>query len=254
MGFLHEGHRSLILKSKEIADITIVSIFVNPTQFMPGEDLEKYPRDLERDKNILKKNDVDYLFFPDSSEIYLNGFQTYVEVENLSSRLEGLFRPNHFKGVSTIVAILFNCVSPDYAFFGQKDAQQAAVIKQMVKDLKYNLKIIVCPIIREKDGLAMSSRNTYLSPGERVDALILSSSLRLAANLVKKGERMPGIITAEMINKINSVNSSKIDYVEIVNAENFLVPDIIEKGKKYFVLIACRIGTTRLIDNTLLTI
>ncbi len=254
MGFLHEGHRSLIQRSKKTADITIVSIFVNPTQFMPGEDLEKYPRDFEHDKSILKKDDVDYLFFPDASEIYLNGFQTFVDVESLSSRLEGMFRPNHFKGVSTIVAILFNCISPDYVFFGQKDAQQVAVIKRMVKDLKYNLKIIVCPIIREKDGLAMSSRNTYLSPGEREDALILSSSLKLAEKLVKKGERMPDIITSEIINQINSINSSKIDYVEIVDAENFLVPDVIEKEKKYYVLIACRIGTTRLIDNALLTV
>ena len=254
MGFLHEGHCSLINRSKKTADITIVSIFVNPTQFMPGEDLEKYPRDFERDKNILKKENVDYLFFPESSEIYLNDYQTFVEVDEISSRLEGKFRPNHFKGVSTIVAILFNCISPDYVFFGQKDAQQVFVIKQMVKDLKYNLEIIVCPIIREHEGLAMSSRNIYLTSKERVEALVLSSSLKLAAKMVKKGERMPDMICSEIINQINFVKSSKLDYVEIVEEKNFLVPHIMEKGKKYYVLIACRIGSTRLIDNAILKI
>ncbi len=254
MGFLHYGHLSLIKKSKQQADVTIVSIFVNPTQFSPTEDLDKYPRDLDRDKKLLSANGVDYLFYPDASEIYSHNYQTFVDVTNISSTLEGKFRPAHFKGVATIVSILFNSISPDYVYFGQKDAQQVAVIKQMVKDLKYNLKIIVCPIIRETDGLAMSSRNVYLSDNERKDALVLSRSLKLAEKLVKEGERIPDIIISQMINEINSVDSSKIDYVEIVDAENFLVPDNLIEGKRYLALIACRIGNTRLIDNTFLKV
>jgi len=254
MGFLHKGHVSLIKKSKQKSDITVVSIFVNPTQFAPTEDLAKYPRDFDRDKKLLQENEVDYLFYPAASEIYLHGYQTFVEVTDISSRLEGKFRPAHFKGVATIVAILFNCTNPNYAFFGQKDAQQIAVVKQMVRDLKFNIEIVVCPIIRESDGLAMSSRNVYLSEAERKDALVLFRSLKLAEKLVKEGERLPEIIVSKMIDEINSVKSSKIDYAEIVDAENFLVPGNFIKGKIYLALVACKIGSTRLIDNTFLKI
>ena len=171
MGYLHEGHLSLIRSSKKKCDVTIVSIFVNPTQFGPTEDFANYPREIERDTNLLKQEGVDYLFQPSAEDIYPNNFQTYVSVERATKILEGKFRPTHFRGVTTIVLILFNCVKPDFAFFGQKDAQQLVVIKQMVKDLKLDLEVISCPIIRESDGLAMSSRNVYLSDSERNNSI-----------------------------------------------------------------------------------
>lgn len=254
MGFLHDGHLSLVKKSKKQTDITIVSIFVNPTQFAPNEDLAKYPRDIERDKKLLEKHDVDYLFIPDVKEIYPENFQTFVEVDRITKHLEGEFRPTHFKGVSTIVSILFNIVKPDFAFFGQKDAQQAAVIKQMVGDLKFNIKIVVCPIVREKDGLALSSRNFYLSKKEREDALVLSRSLNLAEKLIKDGEMVSENIINKMKEIIYSVETSKLDYIKIVNAGTFEEVDKIISGNRIYILIACKIGTTRLIDNVLIKI
>ena len=254
MGFLHEGHLSLVKKSKELCDVTIVSIFVNPTQFAPSEDLENYPRDIERDNKLLIAEDVDFIFIPDANQIYTENFQTYVNVEQITEILEGQFRPKHFRGVTTIVNILFNCVKPDYAFFGKKDAQQTAVIKRMVEDLKLRINLIICPIVREPDGLAMSSRNIYLSTDERKDALVLYQSLQLAKKLVKEGERKSDIIIAEMFSIINSVSSSNIDYIKIVEAKFFKVVDELEKGKEYYVLIACKIGSTRLIDNEFIRI
>ena len=191
MGYLHQGHLSLIKKSKELCDITVVSIFVNPTQFAPTEDYEKYPRDIERDNKLLKEYNIDYVFVPSQEEIYSSGYQSYVYVNEISKKFEGEFRPTHFRGVTTIVSILFNCVKPDLAFFGQKDAQQAAVIKQMVSDLKYDIEIIVCPIVRETDGLAMSSRNVYLSPEERTKALTLHKSLLYAKKLIEGKKWIP---------------------------------------------------------------
>ncbi len=252
MGFLHEGHLSLVGKSKKTADITVVSIFVNPTQFAPGEDLSKYPRDLKRDKELLERENADYLFYPEAGDIYSGNFQTYVEVGKITGILEGEFRPSHFKGVTTVVSILFNIIRPDHAFFGQKDAQQAAVIKQMVKDLKYNIKIHVCPIVREPDGLALSSRNIYLNAGERKDALVLSKSLKLAAGMIKTGEANAGKIIGSMKEVVGSVDSSRPDYIKIVEADNFKETSRLIKGKKYYILIACRIGKTRLIDNMLI--
>lgn len=254
MGFLHEGHISLVNESKQNNDVTIVSIFVNPTQFSPTEDLASYPRDVEKDKSLLTKAGVDYLFFPNSEDIYPKDFQTYVEVNEISKILEGEFRPTHFKGVTTVVAMLFNCVNPDNAYFGQKDAQQAAVIKQMVKDLKYNIKINVCPIVRENDGLAMSSRNVYLNEKERKDALVLIKSLSVAEEMIKKGEQNTENILTEMKALISSVDSSDLNYVSIVETDSFVIADKIEKGKSYFILVACKIGKTRLIDNLLINI
>jgi pantoate--beta-alanine ligase len=254
MGFLHEGHLSLVRKSKKTADITVVSIFVNPTQFAPNEDLDKYPRDVKRDKSLLIKEGVDFVFLPREEEIYSADYQTYVEVEKISKHLEGEYRPTHFKGVTTIVTILFNSVNPDFVFFGQKDAQQAAVIKQMIKDLKFDIKIRVCPVVREQDGLAMSSRNTYLSIKERKDALVLSKSLKLADTMIKKGETKSQSIIKEMKELINSVDNATLDYIKVVNADNFEEEQIISKGKKYYILVACRIGNTRLIDNILIKI
>lgn len=254
MGFLHEGHLSLVRESKKNNDVTFVSIFVNPTQFAPTEDLSTYPRNLEKDKTHLSGLETDYLFLPNTDDFYPYDFQTYVSVNEITKILEGEFRPTHFRGVTTVVAMLFNCVDPDNAYFGQKDAQQAAVIKQMVKDLKFNIKINVCPIVREKDGLAMSSRNVYLNEKERQDALVLSKSLKLAEELIKKGERVTKNILTNMKNLISSVDTAQLSYVSIVNAERFTITDKIKNNNSYYVLVACKIGKTRLIDNKIIRI
>ena len=254
MGYLHDGHLSLVKKSKEKTDITVVSIFVNPAQFAPNEDLLKYPRDIENDKKLLKKAGVDFVFIPSTHEIYPEGFQTYVEVDEISRHFEGEFRPVHFKGVTTVVSVLFNIVRPDYAFFGRKDAQQAAIVKRMVSDLKMGVKIVVCPIIREKDGLAKSSRNIYLSPVERNDALVLSRSLNNAKKLIAKDRRdIPALIN-KMKKEISSAKTSRLDYLRIVDEEKFEEAEVLSKGKKYYILVACRFGKTRLIDNILIHI
>jgi pantoate--beta-alanine ligase len=249
MGFLHEGHLSLIKKSQTKCDYTVVSIFVNPAQFGPNEDFKKYPRDLEKDKKILINNNIDILFLPSEKEMYPDDFRTNVEVNGISKILEGEFRPNHFKGVTTIVAILLNSVKPDFAFFGQKDAQQAAVIKQMVRDLKIGVNIIISPIVREKNGLAMSSRNSYLNKKEKEDAIILFKSLSYAKSLIDDGERESKKIISGMKKIIKSVQSSNLDYIDIVESGSFKLSDELQPGKEYYVLIACRIGSTRLIDN-----
>lgn len=254
MGFLHEGHLSLVRKSKELCNVTIVSIFVNPTQFAPTEDLEQYPRDIGRDKILLIDEGIDYLFMPEADQIYTKNYQTYVNVEGVTQNLEGQFRPTHFRGVTTIVNILFNCVKPDYAFFGQKDAQQAAVIKRMVEDLKLRINLIVCPIVREPDGLAMSSRNIYLSEKERKDALTLNQSLKIAVKLINAGERKSAIIISEMLPLINSATSSNLDYIKIVNGNTFDIVDELKQRSEYYILIACKFGSIRLIDNELIKI
>jgi pantoate--beta-alanine ligase len=249
MGFLHEGHLSLIKESKKKCDVTIVSIFVNPTQFAPSEDLSEYPRDLQSDKSLLKEENVDYLFLPNETEIYTRNFQTFVIVEHLTHQLEGEKRPTHFRGVTTVLTILFNCVMPDLAFFGQKDAQQAAVISQMVKDLKQPTIIVVCPIVREKDGLAMSSRNSYLSKSERQDALILNKALSLGKEKIISGELRTNVILSEMLDCVNTAVFARLDYINIVDAESFEKQENLVEGNEYYLLIACYIGKTRLIDN-----
>jgi pantoate--beta-alanine ligase len=254
MGYLHEGHLSLIRKAKELADMVVVSIFVNPSQFAPNEDYTKYPRDEERDKKLLEDLKVDDLFIPAVEEIYPNDFQTYVEVTEITKKLEGEFRSTHFKGVTTIVAILFNCVNPDVAIFGQKDAQQAAAVKQMIKDLKLDIKVVVAPIVREADGLAMSSRNVYLSEKERKDALVLYNSLQVAKKFIEEGETRVSILIQKMNQIIYSVNTSKLDYIGIVNSSDFSEVEEIKLGDEYYILIACRIGKTRLLDNILIKI
>jgi pantoate--beta-alanine ligase len=254
MGFLHEGHLSLIRESKKRCDITVVSIFVNPTQFGPTEDFNKYPRDVERDNKLLEDEGVDFLFLPSTEEIYPKDFQTYVNVEYVTKKLEGEFRPTHFRGVTTVVLILFNCVQPDFAFFGQKDAQQLAVIKQMIKDLKLDIKIVSCPIVREPDGLAMSSRNVYLSASERKDALVLFHSLQKARKLISAGETSVSIILSEMTELFAGVSSANLDYIKIVEADTFEIVDELIRGKSYYILIACKIGNKRLIDNILITL
>jgi len=254
MGFLHEGHLSLVKRSKELCDVTIVSVFVNPTQFSPSEDLAHYPRDIEKDNKLLLEQKVDYLFFPDANEIYPENFQTFVAVNHITKKLEGEFRPTHFKGVTTVVNILFNCVMPDHAFFGQKDAQQAAVIKQMVNDLKIPVNIIVCPIVRETDGLAMSSRNVYLSKDERKDALALYSALQKAKKMIGEGERRVPLIITEMMTIIEKVKSSKLDYIKIVETKSFEIVEELKSSNEYYILIACKFGSTRLLDNELIKV
>ena len=249
MGFLHEGHLSLIRESKKKCDVTFVSIFVNPTQFAPSEDLSEYPRDLQKDNNLLEEENVDFLFLPDESEIYPKNFQTYINVEHLTRKLEGEKRPTHFRGVTTVVTILFNSVMPDYVFFGQKDAQQAAVVSQMVRDLKQPTKVVVCPIVREKDGLAMSSRNSYLSKSERLDALVLNKALKLGEEKIKSGEFKTNVILSEMVDWVNTAVYSRLDYINIVEAESFEKQDKLVAGNEYYLLVACYIGKTRLIDN-----
>lgn len=255
MGALHAGHFSLVKQSKAECDITIVSIFVNPTQFAPDEDLEKYPRDLEKDKKLLSNENVDYVFFPDKDQIYPYNFQTYVNVEEITKTLEGAFRPTHFRGVTTVVNILFNCVMPDFAYFGQKDAQQVAVVKQMVSDLKMPVKIVVCPIIREDDGIAMSSRNIYLSSEEREKALTLHKTLLYGRKFIEEDKEMnPQIVLDNMKVTLGEEKSIKLEYVAIVNASGFREVELIDEGNEYYILIAARVGKTRLIDNELVRI
>ena len=246
MGFLHEGHASLIKKCREQNDIVVVSDFVNPTQFGPTEDLEAYPRDFERDSKLCESLGTDLIFCPEPSEMYHDP-HAFVSIDTLSETLCGKTRPIHFKGVCTVVTKLFHIVAPDRAYFGQKDAQQLAVIKRMVKDLNMPLTITGCPIIREADGLAKSSRNTYLSIEEREAALVLSRSIFLGKEMVEKGERDCKKILAAMTAEIEKEPLAKIDYVKIVDLDTMQQVEKIDRG--ILAAIAVYIGKTRLIDN-----
>lgn len=252
MGYLHDGHLSLVKAAKADNDIIVVSIFVNPTQFGPNEDLDSYPRDLGKDQKLLENLDVDYLFFPKVEQMYPDGYGTYVNVESgLTNKLCGKSRPGHFKGVTTIVSKLFNIVNPDKVYFGQKDAQQVSVINRMVKDLNFDIEIIAVPIVRENDGLAMSSRNVNLSEKERQDALTLSKSLNRAKDLILLDNiKKSDIIKNEMMGIIELVDSSRIDYIEIVDMESLESIDIVEG--KILIALAVHIGKTRLIDNIIM--
>lgn len=252
MGFLHHGHISLVKQSRSLTDVTIVSIFVNPTQFSPNEDLSKYPRDFDKDHSLLESAGVEAIFYPEPGEIYPEGFETYVNLDSMSKIHEGEFRPVHFKGVCTVVSILFNSVKPHFAFFGQKDAQQAAVIKRMTSDLKFDINIVVSPIVREPDGLAMSSRNVYLNKREREQAPLLYKSLQFAASLIAAGERCSAVIISGMMQIISQIENHKLDYVRIVKAADFSEAEMLNNSGEYYILIACRVGTTRLIDNELI--
>lgn len=252
MGYLHDGHLSLMKKAKEENDIVVVSIFVNPIQFGQGEDYEVYPRDIERDSKLAESVGVDYIFAPEVKEMYPKGYNTFVEVLGVTDKLCGASRPGHFRGVTTVVMKLFNIVTPDKAYFGQKDAQQVYVIKQMVRDLNMAVKIISCPIVREHDGLAMSSRNTYLSEEERKQALILSKSLFWAKDMINKGERNAKTLIEGIKSMINEMPLADIDYVEIIDYDTFRE---VEKLKgNILIALAVRIGKTRLIDNILVEV
>ncbi|MBU1888358.1 MAG: pantoate--beta-alanine ligase [Candidatus Omnitrophica bacterium] len=250
MGFLHEGHLSLIRKARKDSDCVVVSIFVNPTQFGPKEDFKKYPRDLKKDLALCQCSGVDMVFVPDLKSMYPKGFSTYVNVEELTKGLCGASRPGHFRGVTTIVTKLFNIASPDIAYFGQKDAQQAVVIKKMARDLDMPVRIKVMPIARERDGLAMSSRNAYLNPAERSQAPALYKSLRLARDLYESKERDPEKIIAGMRKLIERERHARIEYISIVDPETLVGVNRI--SGKTLVALAVKIGKIRLIDNMML--
>jgi pantoate--beta-alanine ligase len=250
MGALHEGHLSLMRAAKSRCDIVAASIFVNPTQFGPNEDLAKYPRTFERDCQLLEKEGVDLLFAPSVEEMYPRGAVTWVTVEGLSDKLDGKSRPGHFRGVTTVVAKLFHIVEPDVAFFGQKDAAQVAIVRRMVRDLKFPVEIVACPIVRESDGLAMSSRNAYLDAAQRKAALVLSHSLRAVQDLYATGETDAAALTHSGKSVLAKEPGVRLDYLEVVDA-NTLDP-VVQATEGTLVAVAAYLGTTRLIDNTLL--
>lgn len=247
MGALHEGHLSLIRRAKEENDVVVVSIFVNPIQFAPGEDYEKYPRDIESDKEKLEAIAIDYLFLPDVNSLYPEGYSTYVIVEGLSDKLCGKFRPGHFRGVATIVCKLFNIVNPVRAYFGQKDYQQSLIIKRMVEDLNFDIEIIVCPTIREQDGLAMSSRNIYLNKEERQAATVIYKALQEGKKLLKEGAK-PQNVNLKIYEILkNEPLVKEIQYCGIYDP--LTLEEVKEKQDKYLIAVALKIGDTRLIDN-----
>lgn len=253
MGYLHEGHLSLIEQSKNENDITIVSIFVNPTQFSPTEDFAAYPRDLEKDEGILNELNVDLLFYPDAEDMYPQGFATYAEVEKMSAVLCGKFRPTHFRGVATVVLKLFNIVQPDNAYFGQKDAQQVIILKRMTTDLNLDVTIKTLPIKRDPDGLAMSSRNVYLSPAEREAALRLPRALQQAKEQIEKGLRNVFEIKAGIESELKKSPLITTDYVEIVTLDQLQPVSGYEVDtSNTLAAAAIRVGKTRLIDNFIL--
>ena len=250
MGYLHEGHLYLVKKAKELCDSVVVSIFVNPTQFGPGEDFQRYPRDEEGDREKLDREGVDFLFIPEVSEMYPSRYQTYVDVTEVSKGLCGDFRPGHFRGVATVVAKLFTIVKPHVSVFGEKDYQQLLVIKKMVEDLNFDIEIIPGVLVREEDGIAMSSRNTYLSPEERQRALILYRSLMKGKELFQSGERKASSLLKAVTESIKSIGGVTLQYVEIRDAET--LERIENVDKPAVIALAVIVGSVRLIDNIII--
>jgi pantoate--beta-alanine ligase len=250
MGALHEGHLSLVRAARAACDVAAVSIFVNPTQFGANEDLAKYPRDFERDRDLLEKEGVELLFAPSVEEMYPAGAVTWVTVEELSGKLDGRSRPGHFRGVTTVVAKLFHIVEPDAAFFGQKDAAQVAIVRRMVCDLKFPVEIVACPIVREADGLAMSSRNAYLDTAQRRQALVLHRALMGVQKLWEAGERDAATLVAAGREEVAGEKSVRLDYFEIVDPES--LDPVRDLAGSSLVAVAAFVGPTRLIDNILL--
>lgn len=251
MGALHEGHLSLVREARRMCDVVVVSVFVNPTQFGPSEDYEHYPRNLTKDTALLTDYNVDYIFAPAPEEIYPKDFSTYVNVGGLSKLLEGETRPGHFRGVATVVAILFNTVRPDFAFFGQKDAQQALIIKRMVRDLAFDTEIVVLPTVREDSGLAISSRNLYLGPEEKESASVIHRALKQAKETFKKGERHASKLAEIVRTNIESEPRVRVDYVNVVDAETLEKVDKLD-DRPTLIAVAAYVGKARLIDNTVL--
>lgn len=252
MGYLHDGHLGLVKAAKKHTDVVVMSVFVNPAQFGPDEDFDRYPRDQKRDETMSAQAGVDVIFCPTVKDMYSEGYSTYVTVEGMSRVMCGASRPEHFRGVATVVAKLFGIVRPDIAYFGQKDAQQAAIIKKMAADLNMDIDIKVMPIVRENDGLAMSSRNIYLSESERRDAAVLYEALRKAEALVSAGERRVSVIKGEMRKMIEEKTAAKIDYIAIVNPADLKEPETITKDA--LVALAVSFGKTRLIDNAIVKV
>ena len=250
MGALHDGHLSLIRAAKSRCDLVVASIFVNPTQFGPNEDLAKYPRTFERDCQLLEKENADLLFAPTVEEMYPQDAVTWVTVEGLSEKLDGRSRPGHFRGVTTVVAKLFHIVEPDIAFFGQKDAAQVAIIRRMVRDMKFPVEIVACPIVREPDGLAMSSRNAYLDSSQRKAALVLSRALWEVERKYKSGERDTNTLIERGKQLIAKEPAARLDYLELVNADT--LDPVAQATPGTMVAVAAYVGNTRLIDNLLL--
>jgi pantoate--beta-alanine ligase len=247
MGALHAGHLSLVRAARSRCDVVVVSIFVNPTQFGPNEDFSKYPRTFDADCAMLEKEKTDYVFHPSVEEMYPADATTWVTVEGMSERLDGGSRPGHFRGVTTIVSKLFHVVQPDMAFFGQKDAAQAAIIRKMVRDLDFDLEIVVCPTVREGDGLAMSSRNAYLNPEQRRQATVLYRALMRLQMLVDRGEKKSETLIAAGKHVMAEEPSVRLDYLEIVNPDT--LDPVTEIGRSALIAVAAYVGTTRLIDN-----
>ena len=252
MGSLHEGHLTLMRRAKQCCDIVVVSIFVNPTQFGPNEDFAKYPRDLAGDSEAAASAGVEVIFHPQAKDMYPEGYSSFVDIEGITEKLCGLSRPGHFRGVATVVNKLFNIVQPNKAFFGQKDAQQVLVLARMVADFNMSVELEIVPIVREQDGLAMSSRNAFLSAEQRQAGLVLSRSLKLAEQLVAQGEIHVGKIRTQVINEIKTEKLAECEYVEIYNYPT--LQDITALQHKALLALAVRIGNTRLIDNTILEV
>ncbi|MFL6211248.1 MAG: pantoate--beta-alanine ligase [Pyrinomonadaceae bacterium] len=251
MGALHEGHLSLVREARRMCDIIVVSIFVNPTQFAPGEDFERYPRDLTKDTTVLADYNVDYIFAPPPEEIYPKGFATYVTVEGLSEQLEGAARPGHFRGVATVLAVLFNIVRPDFAYFGQKDAQQTLVVRRLVRDLAFDTEVVVLPTVREASGLALSSRNAYLSGDDRRAATILYRALSRAEAAYLSGERSARKLSEGVRAEIETEPRARLEYVSVTDADTLERLDKLD-DRTVLISVAARIGQTRLIDNIVL--
>jgi pantoate--beta-alanine ligase len=252
MGALHDGHLSLVREARRMCDVVVVSVFVNPTQFGPGEDFERYPRDLTTDTTRLADYNVEYIFAPSVEEIYPKGFSTYVTVEGLSEPLEGVARPGHFRGVATVLTVLFNTVRPDFAFFGQKDAQQTIVVKRLVRDLAFDTEIVVLPTVREESGLALSSRNTYLDAQERRAATVLYRALSQAREVYMEGERSARRLAEVARDIIEAEPRARLEYVSVSDAETMERLDKISDERPVLIALAAHIGRTRLIDNIIL--
>ncbi len=251
MGALHEGHLSLVREARRMCDVVVVSVFVNPAQFGPGEDFEHYPRDLTKDTALLTDYNVDFIFAPPIEEIYPKGFSTYVTVEGLSDQLEGVARPGHFRGVATVVSILLNVVRPDFTFFGQKDAQQAVIIRRLVRDLAFDTEVIVLPTVREDSGLAISSRNLYLNPEEQDAAKVIHRALAKAKEAFKGGERSGSKLADVVRTTIETEPRLRVDYVSVTDADTLEKLDKLDE-RPVLIAVAAYVGKTRLIDNTTL--
>jgi pantoate--beta-alanine ligase len=249
MGALHEGHLSLVREARTMCDVVVVSVFVNPTQFGPSEDFERYPRDLTGDTTKLSDYNVDYIFAPPADEMYPKGFATYVNVEGLSETMEGAARPGHFRGVATVLTVLFNTVRPDFAFFGQKDAQQTLVVRRLVRDLAFDIEVVVLPTVREQTGLALSSRNAYLTDDQHAAAVILYKALSQAKEVYMEGERNPKRMAEVVRSRVEAEPLTRLEYVGVVDAETMEKFDRIPEDRPLLIALAARVGRTRLIDN-----